>query len=210
MKVYSVVVLAISLSLASAATSGSPTTLTLAAGACSGVEIDNLNPKFSYTAQLDSLSPSSCSNSIRLSKFYIQGACIKDRDNQISLNSVKDLTCSEAKSNDQSTCTSVFSNGPSSALLTVGNLSNGQTFDKDNVCANQKTGYIYVQSNCTTSADVTVTFKQNDYDGAVCLNIGGKHLSGWAIAIIVVAIFIALLAVSWMFWCCCCGSCCCL
>jgi hypothetical protein len=210
MKFLHVVVVVMSLACAAASSAGTPTTLTIAGGACSGVEIDDLNSKFSYTAELDSLTPSSCSNSIRLSKFYIQGACIKDRNNQISLNSVKELTCSEAKSNDQSTCTNVFSQGPSDALLTVGNLTNGQTFDTGNVCANQKTGYIFVSSNCTTSADVTITFKQQNYDGAVCLNIAGTHLSGWAIGIIVVGICIALLLVSWMFWCCCCGSCCCL
>jgi hypothetical protein len=92
--------------------------------------------------------------SCRLSKFYIQGACVKDRNNQISLNrcvsptvcksnkrqpivaygemigpcwgigsilcsvcSVKDLTCSEAKSNDQSTCSSVFSQGQPCPML---------------------------------------------------------------------------------------------
>jgi hypothetical protein len=168
-----------------------------------------VSDKFSYTATLDDLS-SECASSVRLSKFYIQGACLNKRDNQIGLSSYQDLTCAEAKSTDPSTCQAVFSQGPSSAFVNGSSLTAGQSFDSDNVCANQSKGYIFVQSNCTTTATVGVTLKTQSYEGPVCLNIGGHHLSGWAIAIIVVAIFIALVAVSWMFWCCCCGSCCCL
>ena len=120
----------------------------------------------------------------------------------------------------------------------MSNLTNGETFDADNICANQNKGYVYVQSNCSSSVTLAVTFNEESYEGPVCLNIAGTQLSGmplaaqpffalgsavlsqylklwsslagWAIAIIVVAIFIALVIFSWVFWCCCCGSCCCL
>lgn len=68
--------------------------------------------------------------------------------------------------------------GPSNDLLTVGTISNGQTFDSGEICANQNKGYVYVKSNCTSSADVSITFKQESYSGPVCLNIAGHHLSG--------------------------------
>ena len=71
-----------------------------------------------------------------------------------------------------------FSAGPEDAKITIGNLTQGQTFDQGNVCANEDSGYIFIQSNCTTSTDVSVVFQQSTYKGPICLDIGGHHLSG--------------------------------
>ena len=60
----------------------------------------------------------------------------------------------------------------------MSNLTNGETFDADNVCANQNKGYVYVQSNCSSSVTLAVTFSEESYQGPVCLNIAGTQLSG--------------------------------
>lgn len=68
--------------------------------------------------------------------------------------------------------------GPEDAKIVIGNLTQGQTFDQGSVCANENSGYIFVQSNCTTSTDVSVVFQQSTYKGPICLDLGGHHLSG--------------------------------
>ena len=68
--------------------------------------------------------------------------------------------------------------GPEDAKIVIDTLTEGQTFDHGPVCANEDIGYIFVQSNCTTAADISITFQQSTYTGPVCLNLGGHHLNG--------------------------------
>ena len=46
-----------------------------------------------------------------LSKFYVEDACISNRDNSLGLSSVQDVTCSKASDSSTATCTAVFQNG---------------------------------------------------------------------------------------------------
>lgn len=80
----------------------------------------------------------------------------------------------------------LFITGPEDAKITVSTLTQGQTFDQGPVCANENTGYIFVQSNCTKMADVSITFQQSTYDGPVCLNVGGHHLNSTPFAVYLV------------------------
>ena len=46
--------------------------------------------------------------------------------------------------------------------------------------------------------------KTRDYDGKLCITVGGKTLSGWAIAIIVVGVLLAVALFCGILMCCCC------
>ena len=68
--------------------------------------------------------------------------------------------------------------GPENVKITINTLTEGEIFDQGPVCANEDTGYIFVQSNCTQMADISVTFQQSTYHGPICLDLNGHHLSG--------------------------------
>ena len=68
--------------------------------------------------------------------------------------------------------------GPENAKIIVSTLTPGQAYDQGPVCANEKSGYIYIESNCSDPAQVLLTFLQTTYRGPVCLDLNGHHLSG--------------------------------
>lgn len=58
-----------------------------------------------------------CAAALRLSKFYIKEACLKQRDNELGLNSYNTLTCSAATDSAPGTCSAAFNNGVHKANL---------------------------------------------------------------------------------------------
>lgn len=197
-KVASVLLLA-----ALVAVSAQQQRLSLAPDDCTAFTYSNLSNKFSYTARLSVDGPNS--TCVSVSKLYIEGACIKDRNNEFGFDTAKQLTCASADDPSTQTCNTVFNTAPSQVVS--GNSITANDFDSGDVCSNDKTGYFYVKSNCTQSEDVTLTFTVSNYKGGVgsCVAVAGHHLSGVAIALIVVVVLIALVLLSICFcWCCCC------
>ncbi|CAL8469869.1 g9411 [Coccomyxa elongata] len=188
----------------SALEANSDIALDLQAGACTAFEIDNLPHKYSYDVELIALTGICGPQNISVSKLYVQDACINKRDNELGIGSIQLPLCNEAHDNGAQICQSVFSNGPSDALLTAGNLTAGQNFDSGNVCANSVTAFVYIKNDCILPARAVINVKTRDYGGKLCLTVAGKTLSGVAIAIIVVVVLLALILFCGLICCCCC------
>lgn len=180
--------------------------LTLQPGACSGVEFADLGQKFHYDAQVavDAGSNVSC---ISISKLYVQDACISDRNNELGLKTVKQVTCQQTTDTTEKTCDTVFSSAPAGAILNGTAATNGN-YDDGDVCAAEANAFVYVKNICTDTTQgavsLTVTVTPSDYKGSICLDIAGHHINGVGIALIVVAILIVIVLLSLVCYCCCC------
>ncbi|KAL0043943.1 hypothetical protein WJX82_007471 [Trebouxia sp. C0006] len=156
--------------------------LTLQPSACSGVEFADLGQKYHYDAQV-AVANSSEVNCISISKLYVQDACISDRNNELGLKTVKQVTCQQTTDTTEKTCESVFSNAPAGAILNGTAATNGN-YDDGDVCAAEANAFIYVKNICTDTTQgalsVTVTVTPSDYQGSICLDIAGHHINGSA------------------------------
>lgn len=198
-------VLAVSCALMGTVQSSDVQTLTLQAGACSGLEFNDLGQKFHYDSTASVTSGNiSC---ISISKLYVQDACISDRNNELGLDTLKQVTCAQTTDTTEKTCDTVFSSAPSGTIVN-GTSATVSDYDSGDVCAAQANAFIYAQNICTdTTADavvVSVTVTPSDYKGSICLSIAGHHINGVGIALIVVAILIVIVLLSLVCYCCCC------
>ncbi|KAL0024936.1 hypothetical protein WJX77_004491 [Trebouxia sp. C0004] len=179
--------------------------LSLQPGACSGAEFTDLGQKFHYDAQVAVTSGNlSC---ISISKLYVQDACISDRNNELGLKTVKQVSCQQTADTTEKTCDTVFSSAPSGAIVN-GSAATSGDYDAGDVCAAEANAFVYVKNICTdTTQDaigLTVTVTPSDYKGSICLDIAGHHINGVGIALIVVAILIVVVVLSLLCYCCCC------
>ncbi|KAK9843765.1 hypothetical protein WJX81_005511 [Elliptochloris bilobata] len=184
--------------------------LLVQAGSCSAFEFTTQPQyKFTYTLKLLSVAAAGCDRGqIRMTKFYIREACLKQRDNELGLNSYNTFTCPAATDSASSTCDAAFNLADANSLLTAGNATDLQSFDSGNVCATYgDRGFVYVKNNCFSPITVGLELDTSDYQGKLCLQVAGKSISGVGVAIIVVSALLALIVLS--FLCCCCCRCLC-
>ncbi|KAL3155524.1 hypothetical protein ABBQ38_011075 [Trebouxia sp. C0009 RCD-2024] len=190
--------------LCSVVHSAIPTTLTLAAGECTGVAFNAIGQKFHYSTQLQVTGDASC---ISVSKLYMQDACIDKRNNGLGVNTVKQISCKQAESESSETCETVFTPGAAPADAIVNGteaISGTGIYDSGDVCAAETNGFIYVKSTCSNTTVVELTMPTSDYDGAPCISIAGRHIGGVGIALIVAAILVVVILSALLCYCCCC------
>ncbi|KAL0038852.1 hypothetical protein WJX79_010683 [Trebouxia sp. C0005] len=94
-----------------------------------GLEFADLGQKFHYDAQVAVTSGNlSC---ISISKLYVQDACISDRNNELGLKTVKQVTCQQTTDTTEKTCDTVFSSAPAGAIVNGSAATSG---DYDDGC----------------------------------------------------------------------------
>lgn len=185
--------------------------ITLDAGGCQGVEWNRLGEKYGYTAKLKTLTlPPGCQSSkVRVSKLYVQDACVDKRDNNFEVKLEKEhLICSKVIYPDQTTCQQVFKYGPQDALLVASTLKQNAdgswTLDQGNICYNTDHAFVYIQSNCTEPISATVTLDTVSYAGETCVVVEGHALGVAGIVGIAIAVALVLLILSSVIKCLCC------
>lgn len=173
---------------------------------------------FKKKKKKNSLSPSLiCS----ITKLYIRNACLSLRDNNLGLQSYKELTCDAARDAGSATCAAAFAQAPKDSVLSAksilssgvassdANASGGKIFDSGDVCGNSDSGFVYVLNMCDEPVRVTVEVRSSaKYRGRMpCVKVLGKQLGAVAILVSVLAAVVGLGLLAGL--CCCCVRCCC-
>ena len=166
-------------------------------------------------------SPPPLSSGRSITKLYIRNACLSLRDNNLGLQSYKELTCDAARDAGSATCAAAFAQAPKDSVLSAKsvlsagvasadpNASGGKIFDSGDVCGNSDTGYVYVLNMCDEPVRVTVEVRSSArYRGRMpCVKVLGKQLGAVAILVSVLAAVVGLGLLAGL--CCCCVRCCC-
>lgn len=188
-----------------------PKQITLDAGGCAGVAWNRLGEKYGYDAKLTSLAlPSGCgAASVRISKLYVQDACIDKRDNNFEVKlEPEHVLCHKILYPDTTTCTQIMKFGPAEAILSASQLTPGTgsaaQIDRDNICYNTDKAFIFLQNNCTELVDAVITLETVSYEGERCVVVEGHALGVAGIVGISIAAAVVLLLISGILKCLCC------
>lgn len=182
--------------------------LTLAGSTCTGHAFTGLSSKYDYNMTLASITvPTGCADAnIRISKLYVEGTCASTRNNDFSITSPQDVTCSDkvTSATDAPICQDVFSS--SSSDWVSGNLiTAGTNIDSGDICIGSGAdGFIFIQNNCTQTITASVTFTVGDYTGDTCLSVAGHSVSKGLIIGISIAAVVVLILLGILIKCCCC------
>lgn len=207
-KVVFLAAVLLALQAVSGATTSQSAVLTLAGSSCTGHAFTGLSAKYDYNLTLSSLTvPTGCADAnIRISKLYVEGTCASTRNNDFSITSPQDVTCSDkvTSATDATICQEVFSSS-NSDWVTANLVTLGSTIDSGNICISSGAdGFVFIQNNCTQIITADVTFSEGDYTGSTCLEVAGHAVSKGLIIGIVIAGVVALIILGILIKCCCC------
>jgi hypothetical protein len=170
----------------------------VAASQCYSISVSFPRSAFAYTVSIPSLG--NCSgNQFNVSKLYVNGACIRDRDNSVNPD-CQGQNGTVASSNLTQSCSAVFSAGVSGTYSSLAGYSIGKRlYPQEQICTTASAGYFFIQTNCSSfnASRNFIQFNTTAYTLGSCLDteIEYNHRVAVGVALGIIGFLLVLIAV---------------